>query len=104
MKDFLLIGPGNALGYHTLFPLFVDKAINACPIICKKEGIEIRFEDQYVTSNYFKCTPDSILAAANTNTKLYGFQVFRIKVDEKIASYTNSNGTPGTTRRSKTNN
>ena len=59
---------------------------NACPIIYKKEGIEIRFEDQYVASNYFKCASDSILAAANTNAKLYGFQVFRGKVDEKIAS------------------
>ena len=27
MKDFILIGPGNALGYHTLFPLFVGKVI-----------------------------------------------------------------------------
>lgn len=27
MKECLIIGPGNALGYHTLFPLFVKKVI-----------------------------------------------------------------------------
>ena len=59
---------------------------NEYSIICKKDGIEIRFDVQYVAARYFKCTTDIILDAANTNTQLYGFQVFKEKVGEKLAS------------------
>lgn len=52
---------------------------NAVPIVCRKEGIEIRFDNQYIAGNYFKCDYHRVLAVANTNAKLYDFQVFKEK-------------------------
>lgn len=63
-----------------------QRKINSTPLVCKKEGIEIRFKDQYVAGQFFKCDWGQLLNAANTNTKVYGFQVFKDKMDENLAS------------------
>lgn len=56
------------------------------PVVCKKDGIEIRFDNQYFAANYFKCDKSYILEAAKTNKQIYGFQVFTIENSQKIAS------------------
>ena len=63
-----------------------QRDINAVPILCKKDGIEIKFKDQYIASQYFNCDWHTILGVANTNTQLYGFQVFKGKKTQKQAS------------------
>lgn len=73
-------------------PLSVEHSVssqrkhNGTPIICKKEGIEIHFDDQYIASQYFKCGMRDINKAAKTNTQLYGFQVFKEKMGKNEAS------------------
>lgn len=63
-----------------------QRVLNGIPLICKKEGIEIRFKDQYIAGQYFKCDYDQLLEATKTNAKVYGFQVFRDEIGEKYAS------------------
>lgn len=63
-----------------------QRAINGIPLLCKKDGIEIRFKDQYIAGQFFKCDWRQLLSATKTNTKVFGFQVFRDKMDENLAS------------------
>lgn len=56
------------------------------PLICKKDGIEIRFKDQYIAGQFFKCDWKHMLKATKTNEKVYGFQIVMDKKDEKEAS------------------
>lgn len=44
-------------------------------LFCKKEGIEIRFDDQYVAAQYFNCDVGKLLEAARNGEKLYGFMI-----------------------------
>lgn len=60
-----------------------QRKIKGIPLICKKEGIEIRFKDQYVAGQFLKCDWKHLLNAINTNTKVYGFQVFKDNIDDK---------------------
>ena len=56
------------------------------PIVCKKDGMEFRFDDQYIAGQYFNCDYHHILQAANTNRQMYGFQIFKEENTKKQAS------------------
>lgn len=60
------------------------------PIICKKDGIEIKFRDQFIAEQFFNCDRGHILNAIRTNCELYGFQIFTGETAKKIASNTSN--------------
>ena len=58
--------------------------LESIPIVCKKDGIEIRFDNQYIAEQYFKCSRNHILAAARNGETIYGFSVSQQELYEKL--------------------
>lgn len=44
-------------------------------IICKKEGIEIKFDNQYIAAQYFNCDRAHLLSAMKNGETFYGFSI-----------------------------
>lgn len=61
-----------------------QRRIYAKPIVCKKDGIEIRFDDQYTAEQYFNCDRGLILSAARRGETIYGFSVSQQELYEKL--------------------
>lgn len=54
------------------------------PLLCVKEGMEIKFDNQYIASQFFNCDRSRFLSALKNGETLYGFSISQMEEWNKL--------------------
>lgn len=53
-------------------------------IICNKEGVEIKFDNQYIAEQFFGCKREHLMKAMKRGETFYGFSISQIDLYNKL--------------------
>ncbi len=54
------------------------------PIICKKDGVEIKFDNQYFAEQFFGCRREHLMKAMKQGETFYGFSISQMELYDKL--------------------